>query len=220
MSKEPEIRVSEQRPDGTYVRKGRGGGGYVRPPLQPGNELRLTHGAYLPRLSSKPEVIEAAQQLLALAPIATPADGPVATLAAVSLDRVRRALQHVEQLEAEGGEVPERLASDLRGWVRESARLCDQLGLSPSARARLGLHVVRSQSELHDYLHRKLAGDGEVVVEVETDARQVAGDPARTPGQTDAGQVPGRPTASTLEGRRRRSNPDAGQGDAGSEGDR
>jgi hypothetical protein len=130
--------------------------------FKPGHELRRTHGAYMPKLSSDETVIAAAEQLTALAPIATPADGPVAMLLAVSLERVRRALHHVEQLEAEGEPVPERLAGDLRGWVRESARLCDQLALSPTARARLGLHVVRSQSELADYLRSEYGGESDL----------------------------------------------------------
>jgi hypothetical protein len=123
------------------------------------------------KLSSDPRVIELADQLHDLVPLQSPADRPLVMLLAIALTRVSRALHWIEKCESEGTEVAERLTRDLYSWSRQSARLADQLGLSPTSRARLGLHVVRSQTELADYL-RAAYGEGSDVEadETETDA--------------------------------------------------
>jgi hypothetical protein len=100
------------------------------------------------RISSDAEVVDLAETLRGLVPVQAAADAPMVTLLAVTMTRAARALGRVERLEADGELPPQRLLDDLRGWVAQSARLCDQLGLSPTSRARLGVDLASAQRQL------------------------------------------------------------------------
>jgi hypothetical protein len=174
MTDEPRVRVDD---DGYRPPRG-----YSWQPFQPGNEVRKVHGAYSPvrKLAEDEDVKAAADALLELAPVTTEADGPMAVLCAIALERVARARAGVRDLEERGEPVPPALASDFRGWLRDAARLLDSLAMSPVSRARLGLDVARTgqavtlldlvaQQEERRRLEAAgevVAGDGEVVADV------------------------------------------------------
>jgi hypothetical protein len=137
-----------------------------RPPAGPGNTLGETHGCYSPmRLQARAD--EFYVQLAPHVPIHTQADGPVLSLACFSLAQVERAglVLAVEQARvvhaADEGEPPaprfDRLAADARAWVKTASRLLDQLGMSPTSRARLGLDISATQRSLSiiDYYQAK-----------------------------------------------------------------
>jgi hypothetical protein len=142
-------------------------------PAPLGNQLGLKHGCYsVLRLRGRAEQIRA--EIEPLVPLLSPSDGPMLDTLSFILSQLERAsaiLGH-EQLEegqaiAEGRPVAKelrsdlvRLAADARGWANSAARLADQLGLTPTSRARLGLDVVRARSakeELDAYLAAKAA---------------------------------------------------------------
>jgi hypothetical protein len=55
-----------------------------------------------------------------------------------------------------------RLRDDLRSWLRLSASLANDLGLTPMARSRLGLNTVRARGEaLRQHLLERYGVDGE-----------------------------------------------------------
>lgn len=133
----------------------------------------LSHGCYsVLRLRGRAQKIR--EEIAPLLPLASPADGPMVDTLAFLLAQLERAsmvLGHAQLEEgeaiADGRPVPKelrsdlsRLAADARGWANSAARLADQLGLTPTSRARLGLDVVRARSakeELDAYLEAKKA---------------------------------------------------------------
>jgi hypothetical protein len=144
-------------------------------PAPLGNQLAVTHGCYsVLRLRGRAEKIRG--EIEPLLPLPSPADGPMLDVFAFLLAQVERAsmVLGAAQLEegeaiADGRRVPKelrmdlaRLAADARGWANSAARLADQLGLTPTSRARLGLDVVRTRTaveELNDYLEAKAAAE-------------------------------------------------------------
>jgi hypothetical protein len=140
---------------------------------EPGPALR--HGAYsVLRLRGRAEKIRA--EIEQLVPLLSQSDGPMLDTLAFLLAQVERSaaiLGHAQleeaQAIADGRPVSKalrsdlsRLAQDARGWANSAARLADQLGLTPTSRARLGLDVVRTRTaveELHAYLEAKAAAE-------------------------------------------------------------
>jgi hypothetical protein len=112
--------------------------------FEPGNQLSKghgappVHGAYATlRLGARaPEIADA---LRGDVPGYRASDEPTLLLLGVTLARIEAAVAAVD--DAVPAEL-ERLRSDLRGWVNTARRLLNDLGMSPTARARLGVDVA------------------------------------------------------------------------------
>ena len=139
--------------------------------FQPGNALALTHGSYA-RLRLQPRATALREELAQLVPFGTETDGPAIDLLAITLTQVERAglVLAVEQAEnaarlsvgAPPSDRLDRLAADARAWVKTAAKLLDQLGMTPLARARLGLDVANTRRSLSLIeLHAAAALDGD-----------------------------------------------------------
>lgn len=132
-------------------------------PYEPGNDAALTHGAYAElRLSEQAE--ELAPLLERLVPAFRPSDRPMVQLLALTWARLQAAAAAID---AAGPEELPALRRDERLWAGLAARVLDQLGMSPTARARLGLDVAMAQRAITlTGLHAEAAGeviDGEAV---------------------------------------------------------
>jgi hypothetical protein len=125
--------------------------------FQPGHELSVRHAAYS-KLRLQPRAEDLRRQLAPLVPFHTEADAPLVDLVSFTLAQVERAalVLAIEQAESvravEEGRPPsprlDRLAADSRAWVKTAARLLDQLGLSPTARARLAGDLAGAERTL------------------------------------------------------------------------
>lgn len=141
---EPERKPARVRQAGPA--KGPGYGGPAKgswPPFEPGNDASLRHGAYASPARLSAETEELAAMLAELVPAYRASDGPAVQLLALTWARVRRAEAAIVEAEAAGD--TERLIElhrRLRGWVTTAARYLDALGMTPTARARLGLDVA------------------------------------------------------------------------------
>lgn len=111
-----------------------------RPPFTPGHDVSLRHGAYADlRLGDR--VAELADELRPLVPAGRPADEVALRLLALCLARIEAA--HAALEKAKPAELAT-LESDARGWTNTARRLLSDLGMTPTARARLGLDVART----------------------------------------------------------------------------
>lgn len=143
-----------------------------RPPFAEGNELAVQHGAYS-TLHLAPRAAELAAELRAVVPAYSPADEPMVRMLAIVLARVERATAALEKVDdaAEGNEVGvylgdgaesmRRLREDSRGWINTARRLANDLGLTPTSRARLGLDIARTGDVLAEYLAENYPAEGE-----------------------------------------------------------
>jgi phage terminase small subunit len=124
------------------------------------NERAATHGAY--GQSIAPRAAELRAELLELVPIVSDADQPAVTLLARVLARLERADEWIEEhgfFDRAGRVRP--ILKVLGGWETTAARLCDQLGLTPTARAKLGLNLTRARgAALREYVQEQYGGDG------------------------------------------------------------
>lgn len=130
--------------------KGKSGGGpasglpargYSWPPFEQGNDVAVRHGAYATvKLGAR--VDELAAELRELVPGYRAADEPMLRIACVALARLEASMVALE--DAKPGEL-ERLQADARGWLNSLRRILNDLGMSPSARARLGVDVAVAQ---------------------------------------------------------------------------
>lgn len=126
-------------------------------PFEPGNEIAVTHGAYvsLQRLATDERVLADVEQIRAtMEPYWDSAYEPVVELLAIVRERVRRAQAALEQVDglndnpvapylAGDRDALATLRGDLRGWIREARALAASLGLDPLSRSRLGVNVAR-----------------------------------------------------------------------------
>jgi hypothetical protein len=139
--------------------------------------LAVTHGAYASSLRLSGRADELAAELREVAPVCTPADEVTVRLLATTLVRVERATAALDQLDqtAEGRELSpyvveeaaklQRLREDLRGWISMARRLAADLGMTPSARAKLGLDVALTRraltlADLHAAAAAEVGADG------------------------------------------------------------
>jgi hypothetical protein len=114
--------------------------------------------------------LEIAHALRPTLPLYSAADEPTLTLYAVTLARIElasAALDEIDQTSAGGPLGPylveqaekfARLRDDLRGWVNTARRLGNDLGLSPTSRARLGLDLAATQRILGAELLERYGG--------------------------------------------------------------
>ena len=150
-----------RRPDGTRT-------------FLPGNQAAIRHGAYA-RLTEV-ELSDTVHQLVEAIGADLPVrevDGGVPAQDAIPLRLLAETLIRRERVrETERLQGIETDDGKLRGVVEFGLRLdaqiiklCEQMGLTPAARAKLGLDLVRTQSagkQLEDHL-RKTYGEGEVI---------------------------------------------------------
>jgi hypothetical protein len=104
---------------------------------------------------------EIADQVRETMPAYAPCDEPVLLLLATTLARIERANAAIELVDASatsalseylgGGDEPTlgpdlaRLRADLRSWINTARRLGNDLGMTPTSRARLGLDIAAAQ---------------------------------------------------------------------------
>jgi hypothetical protein len=127
--------------------------------FQPGNALHLSHGVYSAR-QIEPRAEEIVAQIEAMASWLLPTDRPMVSLLAITLARVERGSAALAEVDAaassdlsayiseSGGLVFDRLRRDVRSWISTSLKLATELGLTPAARARLGLDAARTKRAL------------------------------------------------------------------------
>ena len=111
-------------------------------PAPRGNDRAVTHGAYA-ALKLGGRVDELADALRPQIPAFDEVDDVALRVLSLALARLERA---AEALEANSKATElERLRQDARGWANTVLRYCDALGMTPTARARLGLTLVRAR---------------------------------------------------------------------------
>jgi hypothetical protein len=112
----------------------------------PGNTRALVHGARADLLIA-PRAAELRDHLRELVPAGSPSDEPALTLLSWQLARIEQANVYLaEQGLLDGKGIPRPVLKVLSTWENSAARLCDQLGMTPTARGRLGLDLARSRA--------------------------------------------------------------------------
>jgi hypothetical protein len=110
---------------------------------EPENDRAVKHGAKA-TLKLAPRVEEIRRDLADLVPVATEADLPAVTLLAWQLARIEAANSYLDEVGITDGKgKPRPVLNVLSTWENSAARLCDQLGLTPTSRARLGVDLAR-----------------------------------------------------------------------------
>jgi Phage terminase, small subunit len=113
-----------------------------------GNDRALVHGATAD-LRLAPRVEELRTSLTEIIPAGTERDLPATTLLAWQLARIEQANTYLaENGILDGRGQPRPVLKVLSTWENSAARLCDQLGLTPTARARLGLDMSRAEPSI------------------------------------------------------------------------
>lgn len=130
----------------------------VPAPAPRGNHRALKHGSYA-RLRLAPRAQELADELRPLVPLYTPAHEPALQLLAMTLARCEAAsvaLAAADEAVAAGdatglsaygkkAQALERLRDDARGWIRQSVKLLETLGMTPSSAAKMGLQLALAE---------------------------------------------------------------------------
>jgi hypothetical protein len=140
--------------------------------FQASNQLSRRHGGYsLVGISER--AAEIADQVRPTLPAYSEADEPTLQLFSTTLARIERANRALDQVDEQAGEkvvgpylVEDatklmRLREDLRAWIGLARRLANDLGLTPTSRAKLGLDVASAQrafSIVEYYRAREAAG--------------------------------------------------------------
>jgi hypothetical protein len=158
--------------------------GYSWPPFEPGNSAAVKHGAYASPVKLSARAAEIADAIRPTLPLYSPVDEPVLQLLGLTLTRIEKATAAIE-------EVDERAASelgpyviddaskltalraDLRGWIGTARNLANDLGATPTARARLGLDIARTE----DALDALMATGGEIRARAERRQREEVPNP-------------------------------------------
>ena len=155
---------------------GAGHGGPARdyswPPFEKGNQVARKHGGYaLVGIGQRGS--EIADEIRPTLPAYSPADEPVLLLLATTLARIERANAAIELVDETStsplseylaGDEPtlapnlSALRNDLRAWINTARRLANDLGLTPTSRARLGLDIAAAQKMLGADLVERYGG--------------------------------------------------------------
>jgi hypothetical protein len=130
--------------------------------FEKGNDAALQHGGYsLIGIGDRAHAI--ADDIRTTLPGYAPADEVVLLLLATTLARIERANEAIEVVDANAtsalseylpGDEPtlapdlSRLRQDLRAWIGLARRIANDLGLTPTSRAKLGLDIAATQREL------------------------------------------------------------------------
>jgi hypothetical protein len=132
------------QPDGTWIPQHP----KQRPPLQPGHDLSVQHGAYVSPLKLGERTQEIADSVRPYLPTYSPAVEPTLGSYALCLVRIERGAAALEEVELEtelGVEYKRKgeddllfnLRSDVRAWIRLAAKLAAELGITPASSARI-----------------------------------------------------------------------------------
>lgn len=147
-------------------------GNGTRPPFEKGNQVARKHGGYS-LLSLGDRASEIADEIRPTLPAYAPADEPTLLLFATTLARVERASAAIalvdenstsplsEYLAADEPTLAPNLSAlrnDLRSWINTARRLANDLGLTPTSRARLGLDIAAAQKMLGADLVERYGG--------------------------------------------------------------
>jgi hypothetical protein len=103
--------------------------------------LAVKHGSYA-TAALGPRVDELADQIRGLVPVYTPSDEIALRLLCLALARQERAEAALAEADASD---TTRLRQDALGWANAARRLLNDLGMTPSSRAKLGLNVARAR---------------------------------------------------------------------------
>lgn len=140
--------------------------------FEPGNQVARKHGGYaLVGLGERAS--EIADTLRPTMPAYSVADEPTLSLLSVTLARIERATAAIEVVDANttsplseylaGDEATlapnlSALRNDLRAWIGLARRLSNDLGLTPTSRAKLGLDIAAAQKMLGADLVERYGG--------------------------------------------------------------
>jgi hypothetical protein len=153
--------VSSDTPNESETSGGVPARGYSWPAFERGNRAALRHGAYSTLgLAEREE--ELLGELLAVAPVVSPADVPMYKLLAAALGRWERATAALAQFDeaaknpaslyvesADGrASVVERIRHDQVRWMNAARKLANDLGLSPTSRLRMGLDLALTRKTM------------------------------------------------------------------------
>jgi hypothetical protein len=116
------------------------------PPFENGNAIAVTHGAYS-RLRLSEPAGDTADVVRELVPLNHDADEPTIQTFAFVLEQLRAAGEALEQARGTGRrDKLLRLSQDANGWANTALRFAKELGLTPRARAELGLDLARARA--------------------------------------------------------------------------
>lgn len=129
------------------------------PPAPIGNQLGVRHGVYS-LVQMSPRAKELGDSIRETVPAYHPADEVAISALAMTFAQLERASavlarrQHEEHQAINNNRTPsmevqsdlKRLSSDVVRFANAVHRFCDSLGLTPTARARLGLDLVRARA--------------------------------------------------------------------------
>jgi hypothetical protein len=155
-------------------------------PFKPGNEAGLRHGAYRSdlNLSGEARTREILEAIVETQPVAHPADVGAAQRLAIVYRRIEQATAAIEQVDTaastplsaylndskQGGLL--RLREDLARWLSLAGKLEAELGRTPAARAKLGLHIALGRKALTlAELHEAAAIEAEMDDDEDTEDR-------------------------------------------------
>jgi phage terminase small subunit len=131
--------------------------------FKPGNQVGMRHGAN-GVIALQPRAAELADGLREVVPTYCASDEYMVRSLALVLARIERATAWLDEhdifSDKSGNMQP--VLRMLSTWENTAARLCDQLGLSPASRARLGLDLSRTNEALRQHLDENYGGDGGV----------------------------------------------------------
>jgi hypothetical protein len=128
--------------------------------FQPGHELSVRHGAYA-TITLAPRATELADEIRELVPARSASDEPTIRLLALALAQVEAAATYVaEHGIVDGKGNPQGVLRHLGTMTNTAARLCGQLGLTPTSRAALGLDLSRTGDALRRHLDERYDESG------------------------------------------------------------
>jgi hypothetical protein len=129
---------------------------WQRCPFQPENQLAVKHGSYA-TVALGPRVDELADEIRDLVPVYTPSDEIALRLLCLALARQERAEAALAEADASDAT---KLRQDALGWANAARRLLNDLGMTPSSRAKLGLNVARARgAALREHLREHYPDD-------------------------------------------------------------
>jgi hypothetical protein len=111
------------------------------PPFQPGNQVAISHGAYA-RLRLSEATGETADTLRELVPLRHDADTAAIEVFAFTIEQLRAAAKALKDANRRADRL--RLSQDAQGWANVALRYAKELGMTPKARAELGLDLARA----------------------------------------------------------------------------
>jgi hypothetical protein len=113
----------------------------ARAPFEPGNGMAISHGAYA-RLRLSEAAGETADTLRELVPLKHDADTAAIETFAFVIEQLRAAGKALKDAGRRADRL--RLSQDAQGWANVALRYAKELGMTPKARAELGLDLVRA----------------------------------------------------------------------------